>query len=191
MKSTGPRDRLRCLGPGSSEVTVGNTIDAAALQAEMAKKYGLSASSGSKRPRRRQSTDDAPKQHVVCRSCGHSIEGSEFCEKCGYFPDHRHVNILRQQQQESLAFRRGLNLGPQPTKISEALKPLEWYLLEKSILQKADPDACCPICMESFRGTDEVLLSCRHIFHKVCLRSFENFIQNADLSCPICRFVVA
>jgi hypothetical protein len=41
--------------------------------------------------------------------------------------------------------------------------------------------------MESFRATEEVLLSCGHIFHKICLRSFENFIRNGDYSCPICR----
>lgn len=166
-----------------------STVDAAALQNEMAKKYGIAVS---QRPKRRpRPVEEQESREKECTSCGNLTRNIEFCESCGYMPDTRQQEIESQRQQESLAYRRGLlsNLKA-PSSSSRAvdpLKPLDWYLLEKSILKKVDPDACCPICMETFKATDEVLLSCGHIFHKVCLRSFENFIRTGDLSCPICR----
>lgn len=168
---------------------MGSTVDAAALQSEMAKKYGIA---NSQRPKRRpRPVDEAEAKPRECSSCGSTQMNAEYCESCGYIPDNRQQELEAQRQQESLAFRRGL-LGSfkatsSSAKTFDPLKPLDWYLLEKSILKKVEPDACCPICMEKFQATEEVLLSCGHIFHKVCLRSFENFIRNADLSCPICR----
>jgi hypothetical protein len=41
--------------------------------------------------------------------------------------------------------------------------------------------------MEGFKQGHEVLLSCSHIFHRTCLRSFENFMKDNELTCPICR----
>jgi hypothetical protein len=41
--------------------------------------------------------------------------------------------------------------------------------------------------MEPFSSGCEVLLSCSHIFHQTCLRSFENFLRDGIPSCPLCR----
>lgn len=42
--------------------------------------------------------------------------------------------------------------------------------------------------MEPFSSGCEVLLSCSHIFHNSCLRSFENFVRDgAEPCCPLCR----
>lgn len=194
-----------------------SSIDAAALQAEMAKKYGIvlpGAQTGAGRGSRRNaqknrenngninsSAEPAP---IICGSCGYKnpslamAEGAsssssaarktEHCGNCGYFFP------ITTQAVASLAQRRGLLLpyGQVASAISqknerEAMKPLEWYVLEGHLQRKVDPDCCCPICMEKFISGEEVLLSCGHIFHKVCLRSFENFIKTSDLACPICR----
>lgn len=173
---------------------IGGTVDAAALQSEMAKKYGLATTN--KRPKRRPRAEDEQNSQKECISCGSGMMNTEFCESCGYIPDTRRQELEAQRQMDSLAYRRGLisnNVRSSSSSLSKGLldplKPLDWYLLEKSITRKVEPDACCPICMETFQATEEVLLSCGHIFHKVCLRSFENFIRNVDLSCPICRLV--
>lgn len=44
----------------------------------------------------------------------------------------------------------------------------------------------CPICLELFKCESQVLLSCSHVFHEACLRSFENY-QGASRGCPVCR----
>jgi hypothetical protein len=50
-------------------------------------------------------------------------------------------------------------------------------------------DAYCPICMEGFKEGREVLLSCSHMFHPLCLSSFEKFMKRDERSCPVCRGV--
>jgi hypothetical protein len=106
---------------------------------------------------------------------------SEYCMHCGYyFQDEKNVPTL------TLAQKRGLVAIPKSQQY-ETIKSLEWYVIEKTIEKKKEPDAFCPICMAAFLTNDEILLSCGHLFHKVCLRSFENFMKNTDLSCPLCR----
>ncbi|RYH30144.1 hypothetical protein EON65_06175 [archaeon] len=156
-----------------------SSIDAAALQNEMAKRLGLKVTGA---PSKRQVQKKAD-QHT-CPSCdarmGETVQ--EYCIQCGY-------GAPRQQatsSEPSLAFRRGLIPIP-PKATPDIMKPIDWYFMESQITRKVDPDICCPICMEKFNRGEEVLLSCGHIFHKVCLRSFENFVKTAELSCPICR----
>jgi hypothetical protein len=174
-----------------------NSIDAAALQAEMIKKYGVTTTrpgmvNQPRKPKRESKaaanlTPSVPT--VTCTSCGKHMQNPEnlrieYCISCGYFlpppPPEASSSFL------SLAQQRGL-VPMKPAAKLEPMKSLEWYLLESSIAKKTDPDSCCPICMEVFNRGEEVLLSCGHIFHKVCLRSFENFMKTNELSCPICR----
>eukprot|EP01032_Pedospumella_encystans_P007574 gene7574-9073_t len=82
---------------------------------------------------------------------------------------------------DTLAQRRGLVPIAPP---QAPLTPFDWAVIENS---RSDPDSCCPICMEGFKQGHEVLLSCSHIFHRACLRSFENFMKDSEFSCPICR----
>ncbi len=188
------------------------SIDAAAIQAEMAKKYGIPMPGISTNPGGRGSRRNAQKTKcnqggsnsneplpILCVSCGHkntlpvndgssSSKRIEHCGNCGYFFP------VASQTVSSLAQRRGLMLPYGQTAIpqkseKEVMKPLEWYVLEGHLQRKVDPDCCCPICMEKFVSGEEVLLSCGHIFHKVCLRSFENFMKTSDLVCSLCRYI--
>jgi hypothetical protein len=131
---------------------------------------GMSAASLTSRSELQSATD------VLCACCQCSYVSTEYaCTNCGYF-----ANTLPQVP-ESLAQKRGLvPVAPKP----EVLSPFDWSVIENS---RSDPDSCCPICMEGFKQGHEVLLSCSHIFHRTCLRSFENFMKDNELTCPICR----
>ena len=41
------------------------------------------------------------------------------------------------------------------------------------------------ICCEPFRDQKQVLLSCGHVFHRTCLRSWER--HSKSRCCPVCR----
>lgn len=152
-------------------------VDSAALQNEMSRKYNLGGAKKARPPRRGIPT--ALLTTVTCECCG-SVNNSAdtICSSCGYY-----FNSITAAP-ETFAQRRGLvPIAP----VQAALTPFDWNLIENS---RSDPDACCPICMEGFRQGHEVLLSCSHIFHRSCLRSFENFIGTGELSCPICRYLI-
>jgi len=89
--------------------------------------------------------------------------------------DEQHVEL-------TLAQRMGLVERP-PTPLTEA----KW----EQVLSKFRERECasgatpCPICREGFRNEDQVLLSCSHVFHRTCIRSYERFAR--DRCCPLCR----
>jgi ribosomal protein L37AE/L43A len=188
-----PGSNLFSSNPNSSVPVSSSVIDAAALQNEMNKKYGISnmltaksSSSGLKQKRVSKERKLLEAAAETCPSCSHQIVADpekgvnlEYCEFCGYF-----LNTKRSEP--TLAQKRGL--VPMNEKEFDTLKPLDWYLVERNIQKKVEPDAFCPICMGPFVQNEEVLLSCGHIFHKVCLRSFENFVKNGDITCPLCRY---
>ncbi|XP_067933849.1 RING finger protein 32-like [Watersipora subatra] len=67
-----------------------------------------------------------------------------------------------------------------------------WHHLYKRALSRQESD--CPICLTSVSEQDErpqVLTSCSHLFHEVCLRMFETLADSemASNSCPVCRSV--
>jgi Zn ribbon nucleic-acid-binding protein len=187
----------------NSAASSSTIIDAAALQNEMMKKYGLMGNSGisaahllpksvmkiQKEKRQSRERKQQLSSVTTCPSCAHQLNinveekiNTEYCEFCGYF-------LVTKKAELSLAQKRGLvSLDTQHNHQYDTLKPLDWYCVERTIQKKAEPDSFCPICMGPFHQNEEVLLSCGHIFHKICLRSFENFIKNTDLSCPICRY---
>jgi hypothetical protein len=187
----------------SAATTATSSVDAAALQAEMAKKYGIAIPGKGGRGSRRSAqnpkvskSDQTGVVGVVCPSCTHTTVDtaesgrSEVCSFCGYFLPMSNPTTA---SPPTLAQRRGLLLLPYgqsvliAPKAVVAMTPLEWYALEGHLQRMVNPDCSCPICMDKFINCEEVLLSCGHIFHKTCLRSFENFMKSGDLACPMCR----
>jgi hypothetical protein len=61
----------------------------------------------------------------------------------------------------------------------------EWKSLENLTIKRNDHKSNCPICLESFHLKDTMILSCSHVFHKICIKNFEKFSNNKK--CPICR----
>jgi hypothetical protein len=51
----------------------------------------------------------------------------------------------------------------------------EWQEVEKKIKEREKNNEIenCPICLEDFTIEKQVILSCTHVFHEKCLRSFE------------------
>ncbi|KAI7814903.1 RING finger protein 32, partial [Triplophysa rosa] len=80
----------------------------------------------------------------------------------------------------TLAQRMGLVAAP-----SRRLTAEEWAEVKARSIQEGDSSQPCAICREEFRLQPQVLLSCSHVFHKVCLKSFEKF--SCSKSCPMCR----
>ncbi|XP_055063050.2 RING finger protein 32 [Misgurnus anguillicaudatus] len=75
-----------------------------------------------------------------------------------------------------------MGLVPAP---SRRLTTEEWTEVKARSVQEGDSIQPCVICREEFRLQPQVLLSCSHVFHKVCLKSFEKF--SGRKSCPMCR----
>ena len=78
----------------------------------------------------------------------------------------------------SLAQRIGLVPAPPKPLISE-----DWALIED--LSTKRKDGICAICLVNFGIKNQVILSCSHVFHENCLKSFERHSKNKF--CPICR----
>eukprot|EP00962_Isochrysis_galbana_P026567 scaffold8247_cov116-Isochrysis_galbana.AAC.12 len=82
----------------------------------------------------------------------------------------------------SLAQRMGLVEAP-----AAPLAPEDWDVIaerSRQIMTGAER-ACCTICLAPFRGDQQVLLSCSHVFHRDCLRSWERYSRSR--CCPVCR----
>ena len=179
-----------------------SSVDAAAIQDEMARKYNLSNRSApknllskSKRIEAVAITDSnnihyqAKPNYKTCNSCGNSkVEANlKVCNSCGcFFGSSGPNNVL------TLAQKRGLIAAPAELK---QLTVEEWEDVEYTATLRQE--TACPICMTGFNQQMEVLLSCTHMFHRTCIASFEKFNRAANkrrkmshltcFVCPICR----
>ena len=61
----------------------------------------------------------------------------------------------------------------------------QWKQVELKTIKREDFKGDCPICMEKLSSREALILSCSHVFHKVCLKNFERFSQVTK--CPLCR----
>ncbi|XP_072364309.1 RING finger protein 32 isoform X2 [Scyliorhinus torazame] len=61
----------------------------------------------------------------------------------------------------------------------------EWQLVKKRSEKQGDSAQPCAICREEFGMQQQVLLSCSHVFHRICMQAFERF--SGRKSCPMCR----
>ena len=61
----------------------------------------------------------------------------------------------------------------------------QWKQVELKTIKREDFKGDCPICMEKLSSRESLILSCSHVFHKICLKNFERFSQVNK--CPLCR----
>lgn len=61
----------------------------------------------------------------------------------------------------------------------------QWAAVEKKSEMREEYKGKCPICHEHLGKEPTVILSCSHIFHKLCITSFEKYSRTK--ACPICR----
>jgi len=84
--------------------------------------------------------------------------------------------------------RASLTLAQRMGLTSEPDKPLsaeQWEAVKRASDLREDSDTPCSICLDDFRQRPQVILSCSHVFHSECLRSFERF--SGGRRCPLCR----
>mmetsp|Transcript_51894 Transcript_51894/g.121407 ORF Transcript_51894/g.121407 Transcript_51894/m.121407 type:complete len:455 (-) Transcript_51894:4-1368(-) len=86
----------------------------------------------------------------------------------------------RHQASLTLAQRMGLVVEP-----GAPLTAPQWEAVKLASDARQDSDAPCSICLEDFKMRPQVILSCSHVFHAECMRSFERFAGSRR--CPICR----
>jgi hypothetical protein len=110
----------------------------------------------------------------------------------------------RQEAQQRAVERQLANMEAQRTRArAEGMGHDEWAVLEKRVvaeLAQEEAECECSICMGAMhvkthqrdrsgqvRGV--VLTSCGHVFHHVCLQSFESFQRGntSGVVCPLCR----
>lgn len=88
--------------------------------------------------------------------------------------------VLDCKQTLSLAQKLGIADCP-----SYALTENEWKGIKEKSNKRLDSRQPCAICKEKFGMDAQVLLSCSHVFHKVCLQAFERYAGRK--TCPLCR----
>lgn len=113
---------------------------------------------------------------------------SQAAEPCRSAPSagFRHAELdydeklRRHQASLSLAQRMGLVAEP-----AQPLTSVQWDHVKHASDSRQDSEVPCSICLEDFRTRPQVILSCSHVFHGECLRSFERFAGKRH--CPLCR----
>uniref|UniRef100_A0A672RZ52 RING-type domain-containing protein n=1 Tax=Sinocyclocheilus grahami TaxID=75366 RepID=A0A672RZ52_SINGR len=118
--------------------------------------------------------------HVSRKHRNHSSRQSVTCPEQTQGQEEREYVLDRGPPPLTLAQRMGLVAAP-----SRRLTAEEWAEVKTRSIQEGDSTEPCVICREEFRLKPQVLLSCSHVFHKVCLKSFEKF--SGRKSCPMCR----
>ncbi|TPP62334.1 hypothetical protein FGIG_09055 [Fasciola gigantica] len=99
----------------------------------------------------------------------------------GYKQKERVIKI--RHQHHSLA--KHLGLIGEACGCDSVLSESQWSRAKSECIQRKGHFGPCPICLEDFGLQSVVLLSCTHLLHKTCLRSFENFCNK--YCCPVCR----
>ncbi|CAE7245106.1 RNF32 [Symbiodinium necroappetens] len=88
--------------------------------------------------------------------------------------------LKRHEASLTLAQRLGLVAKP-----AQPLTHEQWEQVKHASDSRQDSEVPCSICLEDFRTRPQVILSCSHVFHGECLRSFERF--SGKRYCPLCR----
>jgi len=100
--------------------------------------------------------------------------------KSNALSDPDYMKLQKFQSKLTLAQKLGLIPSPpQPLTIDS------WNLIEDQARKRKEGEGFCPICLEEFKGLDQIILSCSHMFHKNCLVSCERLCKIK--MCPICR----
>lgn len=158
------------------------SMDAAALQSDIASRYSLPGSQmtikviilfplstlfcisitiklqRTPKAARSSTQNSRVKQTKACPSCqGTNLASNAVCRRCGYFMSGVDNSTI------SLAQHRGL-VKKQDESKTLTLTQSQWKAIETDISKRED--AYCPICMGGFNKGNEVLLSCSHMYHR-------------------------
>ena len=131
-------------------------------------------------------------RYELCSACGQQRDRSPFALESDRDSRADSTAQLRQQGEQehvlhnTLAQQRGL-VPPPPAPLTAAeWQEAEWNH-ECRDAQRGMAETDCAICMERLGSSEQVILSCSHVYHATCLRNFEKFTRRIDRSCPLCR----
>eukprot|EP01036_Dinobryon_divergens_P023140 gene23140-31457_t len=176
IKDQAPRASNTTINVNSSSV-----IDAAALQFDMARRYNLSSlppSAPTQQPFTRPHEHKEVQEENINERDSNNTSSNGWQSSFGTLAQRRSLAVL-----SSFEPQHGNQISNKLAK--KAVSQMEWSSIEFYIADRSD--LTCPICMDAFKQGNEVLLSCSHVFHRRCLQSFEKFMKNGNLTCPICR----
>ncbi|XP_065053376.1 RING finger protein 32-like [Rhopilema esculentum] len=146
-------------------------VSAAALQQHLAKKFSLEAS----KPNLNRSNKSLKERAKQSKQKDVVKKGNA---ESGYIGVEKVLEPFRNRL--SLAQRLGILDAPE-----SPLSEDEWKNIKLKSNDRQDSANPCAICQEPFAFEAQVLLSCSHVFHHVCLKSFEKL--SGKKSCPMCR----
>ena len=119
-------------------------------------------------------------KHVIKNLNYQDVLNGNF-ERAEFFHYYQHnLKVKRFEKKLSLAQKRGLVQRPQLPLTGD-----QWEEVVSIAKERLESNSVCPICLEEFKLESQVVLSCSHIFHKDCLRSFERHTNLKQ--CPVCR----
>jgi hypothetical protein len=176
-------------GPAALPGSPSTGLTAAALQDHLSRQLGLSLSEPLSSQRSHHSHSCVSKREgrvnaVSCRTRAvrgkHSWSGSRHVGRSGRREEERERVLDPMPPSLSLAQRMGLVERP-----TGHLTSGDWGQVKIVSRDRGDSSQPCPICQEEFGMKEQVLLSCSHVFHRLCLRSVERF--SGKKKCPLCR----
>ena len=150
-------------------------LNAAAFQDQISQKFGINIKKYQKRIPKKFSINSKPKSSITNKN---NIINELYAKK------DTDKEILNRNKKFLSKLTFAEKVGIQ--KINNFPLSLdEWKKVEAKTLKREDFKGDCPICMEKLSQRESVILSCSHVFHKVCLRNFEHY--SAVTKCPLCR----
>ncbi|KAK3263850.1 hypothetical protein CYMTET_27373 [Cymbomonas tetramitiformis] len=162
-------------GRGSGSSTSTALLHAAAMQDHWSRELGFSTPSLLRHSKPKVPPHGAPSASSTQRptaSAARELPNREL--------PNRELDGVEKRPALTLAQRMGIIAKP-PTPLTGE----QWESVHQQFRDREGEDCECPICREEFKMEDQVLLSCSHVFHRACIRSFERFSEQK--CCPVCR----
>jgi len=137
---------------------------------------------------KRQAAAAAVTHYVPPSHCGGGTTGSSSQPQQQQQPDYgaddddTKAEVMREAPRPELTLAQKYNLVKRPP---EPLTEEQWAEAHAASKARSNVGEMCAICRDDFRAGDQVLLSCSHVFHERCIKSFEKFAH--EKCCPICR----
>eukprot|EP00038_Savillea_parva_P025193 m.46608 g.46608 ORF g.46608 m.46608 type:complete len:532 (+) comp6785_c0_seq1:326-1921(+) len=138
---------------------------------------------------------------ATCRTRGHhhhhhhQHHGNSTDTPKGALPSHKGTIRRHESHPSTCIVERPVIVPPKPTLAqrlqlvpapAEPLTEAAWAACKQKALDRGDGTSQpCAICLQPFGSSRQVLLSCTHVFHYYCLRSYERHTDKT--CCPVCR----
>ena len=150
-------------------------LNAAAFQDQISQKFGINLKKYRKLPSKKYIINSKPKSCVTNKK-------TPINELYSKKDTDKEILIRNKKFLSKLTFCE--KVGLQKIK-NFPLSLEEWKRVEAKTIKREDFKGDCPICMDKLSNRESVILSCSHVFHKICLKNFERF--SAVSKCPLCR----